>query len=72
MEKKKTRKRCRSEREPNRHEYGEINSVVDTAIKQNWRETSLVVQGLRLGAVTVVVQFSSVQSLSRVQLFVSP
>lgn len=52
--KKKTRKRCRSEGEPNRCEYGEINSVVDTAIKQNWRKTSLVVQGLRLGTFTVI------------------
>ena len=66
MEEKKTRKRCRSEGEPNRHEYEEINEAVDTAIKQNWRETSPVVQGLRLDAFTVVVQFSSVQSLSRV------
>lgn len=29
--KQKTRKRCRSEGEPNRCEYGEINAVVGTA-----------------------------------------
>lgn len=29
--KQKTRRRCRSEGEQNRREYGEINAVVDTA-----------------------------------------